>query len=105
MSTLPAQQLRLDGVSWRAYEGLLRAFEDERRFRITYDRGKLEIMTLSAGHERPKHLLGLLVVMLAYELDINIAGYGSLTIKRRREERGLESDECYWIQNEAKVRN
>src|SRR5262249_47617683 len=77
----------------------------ERRFRITYDRGKLEIMTLSAGHERPKHLLGRLVEALTDELEINIAGYGSLTIKRRREERGLESDECYWIQNESKVRN
>ena len=100
-----AQRFRLDGVSWRAYEGLLRAFEDERHLRITYDRGSLEIMTLSPRHERPKHLLGQLVVMLALELDMNIAGYGSMTMKRRLEKRGLESDECYWIQNEAKVRN
>src|SRR5438876_11042838 len=105
MSTVQAGRFRLDGVSWRAYEGLLRAFEGERRFRITYDRGKLDIMTLSAGHERPKHLLGRLVEALADELEIDIAGYGSLTIKRRREERGLESDECYWVQNESKVRN
>jgi Uma2 family endonuclease len=109
MSIVPApskaQRFRLDGVSWRAYEGLLRAFEDERHLRITYDQGSLEIMTLSPRHERPKHLLGQLVVMLALELDMNIAGYGSMTMKRRLEKRGLESDECYWIQNEAKVRN
>ena len=105
MSTVQARRFRLDGVSWRACQGLLRAFEGERRFRITYDRGKLEIMTLSAGHERPNHLLGRLVEALADELEIDIAGYGSLTIKRRREERGLESDECYWVQNESKVRN
>jgi Uma2 family endonuclease len=100
-----AQRFRLDGVSWRAYEKLLRAFEDERHLRITYDQGSLEIMTLSPRHERPKHLLGQLVVMLALELDLNIAGYGSMTMKRRLEKRGLESDECYWIQHEAKVRN
>jgi Uma2 family endonuclease len=100
-----AQRFRLDGVSWRAYEKLLRAFEDERHLRITYDQGSLEIMTLSPCHERPKHLLGQLVVMLALELDLNIAGYGSMTMKRRLEKRGLESDECYWIQHEAKVRN
>jgi Uma2 family endonuclease len=100
-----AQRFRLDGISWRAYEKLLRAFEDERHLRITYDRGCLEIMTLSPRHERPKHLLGQLVIMLALELDMNIAGYGSMTMKRRLEKRGLESDECYWIQNETKVRN
>lgn len=43
--------------------------------------------------------------MLALELDMNIAGYGSMTMKRRLEKRGLESGECYWIQNEPKVRN
>jgi Uma2 family endonuclease len=100
-----AQRFRLDGISWRAYEGLLRAFEDERHLRITYDRGSLEILTRVPRHERPKHLLGQMVIMLALELDMNIAGYGSMTMKRRLEKRGLESDECYWIQNEAKVRN
>ena len=105
MSTVQARRFRVDGVSWRAYEGLLRAFDEERHFRITYDRGKLEIMTLSAGHERSKHLLGRLVEALTDELEINIAGYGSLTMKRRLKQRGLEPDECYWVRNEAKVRN
>src|SRR5262249_22952610 len=95
----------LDGISWRAYEKVLNAFEEERHLRITYDRGSLEIMTLSARPERSKHLLGQLVIMLALELEIDIAGYGSMTMKRRLKQRGLESDECYWIQNEAKVRN
>ncbi len=100
-----AWRWRLDGVSWRAYEGLLRAFDEERHLRITYDRGRLELMALSTLHERSKHLLGCLIGALAYERDIDIAGYGSLVLKRGEEQRGLEPDECYWIQNEAKVRN
>ncbi len=97
------QRLLLDAVPWRSYEYLLRAF-DERRIRITYDRGRLEIMTVSVKHERIKHLLGLLIVTLAIELGQNIAGGGSMTFKRRKKRRGLEPDECFWIQNEPLVR-
>jgi hypothetical protein len=40
------QQLTLGGVEWKTYLRVLRAFDD-RHLRITYDRGALEIMTLS----------------------------------------------------------
>jgi Uma2 family endonuclease len=97
------QRFILDAVSWKSYEYLLRAF-DERRVRITYDRGRVEIMTVSFMHERIKHLLGLLIVSLAIELGQNIAGGGSMTFKRRKKRRGLEPDECFWIQNEHLLR-
>jgi Uma2 family endonuclease len=96
-------RLVLAGVSWRTYERLLRAFDD-RHLRITYDRGSLEIMTLSPEHERFKHLLGLLIAVLVEELGWNMAGFGSMTFKRSKRRRGLEPDECYWIQNESLVR-
>jgi Uma2 family endonuclease len=64
----------------------------------------MEFMTLSPEHEQRKHILGILVVELAVEMNIDIAGYGSMTCRREDLERGLEGDECYWIENEAKVR-
>jgi Uma2 family endonuclease len=104
-ATIPsANQLVLYGVSWKTYERLLRIFE-ERRLRITYDRGALEIMTLSPEHERFKHLLGCLILILTVELGWNIAGFGSMTMKRRKRQRGLEPDECFWIQSEPLVRH
>jgi Uma2 family endonuclease len=72
--------------------------------RITYDRGALEIMTLSPEHERLKHLLGYFILILVEELGWNMAGFGSMTFKRKRHQRGLEPDECYWIENELAVR-
>src|SRR5438094_6068445 len=93
----------LDGVSWKSYEQISRAFDD-RNVRINYDRGRLEISTLSAQHERLKKLLALLLVILIQELGWEWAGYGSMTFKRPKHERGLEPDECYWIQNEPHVR-
>jgi Uma2 family endonuclease len=96
-------RLALDGVSWRTYLRLLRAFDD-RHLRLTYDRGDLEIMTLSPEHERFKHLLGLLISILVEELGWDMAGFGSMTFKNSKQRRGLEPDECYWIQSESGVR-
>lgn len=105
--TLPSvpesgQAIWLDSIGWGTYRRIGRAFQD-RPLRITYDRGRLEIMTTSSLHERIKHLLGVLIVALAEELDLDIAGFGSMTFQKRERRRGLEPDECYWIQNAAAV--
>jgi len=99
------QRFVLYGEPWGAYIRLLHLFEGRRHLRITYDRGALEIMTLSAEHEVWKHLIGRLIITITEELGLPVAGYGSLTMKRRKKLRGLEPDECFWIQNEPLVRN
>lgn len=96
----------LSGVSWQGYAQIVRVLEDQgRRLRVTFDDGILEIMALSFLHQRTKHLLGFLTVTVAEVLGINIAGYGSLTMKNRDRQKGLEPDECFWIQHEAMMRN
>jgi Uma2 family endonuclease len=103
-SQLPAEQrFVLSSIDWPTYL----VFSDklgERNVRVTYDRGEMELMTLSPHRERAKHLLGLLLAVLVEELDIDIAGYGSMTFRREDLENGLEPDECYWIAHEAQVR-
>src|SRR5262249_15835401 len=69
---------------------LLTAFAGRRGLRLTYDRGTLEIMTLSFGHESLAHLLGRFVVALTEELGLPIAEGGSTTFRRRPTRRGLE---------------
>ena len=106
MSSVPVPSggsLVLGCVSWETYRRVLRTFDD-RHLRITYDRGELEIMTLSSEHERLKKLLGYLILTLVVELGWNMASCGSMTFKRRKFKRGLEPDDCYWIQNEPRVR-
>lgn len=61
-------------------------------------------MTRSPQHERLKHLLAYLVLILVEELGWNMAGFGSMTFKRCRRRRGLGPDECFWIQSESLVR-
>ncbi len=106
MSTVqvPAEQrFVLSCIDWPSYV----AFADllgERHVRVTYRRGVMELMTLSPEHERTKHLLAALVGVVTEEMDIDIAGYGSMTCRREDLEQGFEPDECYWIANEARVR-
>jgi Uma2 family endonuclease len=98
------QRLVLWGVSWRTYERLLRAFDERPGVRLTYDRGMLEIMTLSHGHEYSAYLLGRFVIVLTEELNLPLHAGKSTTLRRRKRQRGLEPDECYWIANEPLVR-
>ncbi len=105
LSTSPAEQrILLHDVSWDAYEAIGEALRDRPAYRVTYDSGDLEIMVTSAEHEEGKHLLGLLVVLLAAELGIPVKGYGSTTYQRKRLKKGLEPDECFYFQNLARVR-
>lgn len=96
-------RLVLDNVSWTKYIQLRRAFGD-RRIRLTYDRGTLEIMTLSPERERLKCLLGRLIETLTEELSLKSVSFGSMTCRRRHRKRGLEPDECFYIASQPLVR-
>jgi Uma2 family endonuclease len=98
------QRFRTSAVSWEAYLHLGKAFAG-RHVRMAYDRGELELMTVSLGHDRDKSLLARLIEVVTEEMGIDILSGGSTTLNREDLERGLEGDECWWIQHEAQVRN
>jgi Uma2 family endonuclease len=97
------QRFLVHGVDWRSYQLLGEAFPN-RHIRITYDRGDLEMMTVSNEHERNKKFVARLVEEFTVALDIPIQSAGSTTWQREDLERGLEPDECYYILNEPVVR-
>ncbi len=99
----PTQQITLTEISWEGYETILNLLGD-RPVRVTYNRGLLELMILSYAHERYKKLLARLVEALTEELNMPMEAAGSTTFKRQTSERGLEPDECFYIQNQALVR-
>ena len=90
-------------VSWNFYRAMLREF-DERPSRINYDRGTLEVMTLSLERERYKMILGEMMGLIALTFRIRMTRGGSSTLKRIRKQKGLEADQCYWVANEPAVR-
>lgn len=99
----PPAYLLVHAISWDGYETILRELEG-RRLRITYDRGALEIMSVSLEHEFDGELLAGFVRLLTMELEIAILSGGSTTLKDEALEKGIEPDKCWWIQNERKMR-
>ena len=100
--TPPTESIHLSGISWKTYETLLQELSD-RRLRLTYNRGNLEIMAPTPEHERFKKVSGRFVETMAEELDIRIEPLGSTTLKRP-ELSGAEPDECFYIYNIDAVR-
>jgi Uma2 family endonuclease len=101
MSTVASPTKHLPAVlydiDWETYTRLLRVFEKRRGFRLTYDRGTLEIKSPLWQHEEQGRLLGRFVDVLIEELNLPYRLGGSTTLRRRRKRRGLEPDNCYWI--------
>ncbi|MEH1846141.1 MAG: Uma2 family endonuclease [Nostoc sp.] len=94
----------LQGIHWDTYQNLVRDLESQPGMRLTYDDGILEIMMPLPPHERYKRLLGRFVEVATEELGIEICSLGSTTWTREDLRKGLEPDECYYIQNELAVR-
>lgn len=101
---LRGQNLVLYGVDWKTYSRLLRVLAERPSIRLTYDRGALEIMSPLLEHDNDADFLGVLARALSDELGLPIMGGGSTTLRRRRKQRGLEPDRCYWIANELPMR-
>ena len=103
-AAIAEQRTVLENISWKTFEALLRETGEHRGSRFAYDRGTLEIMTPLYEHESYHCQLGNFVLALAEELEVEIKSAGSTTLKRRDLERGIESDKCFYIQNELVVR-
>ncbi len=104
ISTEPRDRVVLCGVSWATYQALIRDLESEPAKRLTYDQGTLEIMTPLPPHEEFKRRMGRLVEVMTEETETEIRSLGSTTWRRADLQKGLEADECYYIQHEAAVR-
>lgn len=83
-------------VSWDDYEHVLDDLSDRPRLRISYDRGRLEIMTPLPEHDTYSRLIDAMVRAYAELRDLTVESYGGATWKRRALARGVEPDECYY---------
>jgi Uma2 family endonuclease len=100
----PAEQrFVLSNIDWDTYLTYSDSLLD-RPIRFTYDGTNLELRTLSFQHLRAKKILAYLLATLTEEMDIAIAGFGSMTWRREDRQCGFEPDECYWIEHEPEVR-
>jgi Uma2 family endonuclease len=82
----------------------LRQMPENRNIRMTYDRGELEIISPSRVHEEIASLLGDLIVFWTLENGLEIIPCRTMTVRRRDLDRGIEPDNCYYVQHELEMR-
>ena len=97
-------QVALPNVSWETYERLLEDLSDCSAPRLTYDRGRLEIMSPTPEHEKLKRRIEQIVDVVAAELDARVDSLGSTTFKREDIDRGFEPDSCFYVAQADRVR-
>lgn len=86
------------------YQALILDLESAPGKRLIYDQGTLEIVVPLPPHERYKSLMGRIVEVVTEEIETEMASLGSTTWSREDLRKGLEADECFYIQNEQAVR-
>ena len=84
-------------VGWDEYERLLDDVRDRPGLRITYDEGRLEIMSPLPEHEEYKDFILRAAHVLSEVRGIPIETRGSATWKRRGFRKGTEPDTCFYV--------
>lgn len=95
----PNTELILNGQEWEDYENLIEAVGEASHLRIAFDGETIQIMTLSTTHEKIGRLLEKLILVFSLRRGIDIEAFGSSTVKLSKEEKGLQPDACFYIQN------
>src|SRR2546428_13487493 len=95
--------LILTDVTWEEYEQLLAELGDSSGLRVSFDQGRLEIMSPSLFREMYKDLVFSIAFLLAQEGGTPFESRGSTTFKQDWTRKGAEPDTCFYTQNAARI--
>ena len=91
------QRVVLPNISWQQFEQLIVELGIDRLVRLTYARGKLEMMTPVAEHDRCHKLLESLVLVVADELQRPVEAIAPVMLKSPELLCATEPDACYYF--------
>lgn len=97
------QHLVLHDVTWQYYEHTLEQIGDGRA-RVTFLDGSIEIMSPLPEHEWLARAVAQLIRAVTLVRRIPMYALGSTTFRQDKKRAGLEPDECFYLQNESRVR-
>ncbi|NET03530.1 MAG: Uma2 family endonuclease [Symploca sp. SIO2B6] len=103
ISVPPGHRVLFHEVSWSEFEAILAELGEHRASRVAYLDRTLEIRMPLPEHEKAKIIIGDLLKILLDELDLNWEPFGSTTFKRQDMAAGIEPDDCFYIQNYARM--
>jgi Uma2 family endonuclease len=101
---LPAgATLIIHALAWDEYERLLEVLAEGSHVRVSYDRGKLEVMSPLPEHEEYARFIDDLVRALSDARDLELEKRGSATWKKQSLAKGVEPDACYYVRNADRI--
>jgi Uma2 family endonuclease len=95
--------LVVPAVPWDEYEHLLEDLAERPHFRVSYDDGRLEIVSPLPEHEEYARLIDMLVVAYAEAHDTELENRGHATWRRKALKKGVEADACYYVRNARRI--
>ncbi|MGB3401060.1 MAG: Uma2 family endonuclease [Microcoleaceae cyanobacterium] len=99
----PGSVITINNLTWQDFETILNELGEQRRVRLSYYQGNLEIVSPLAIHERPHRIIADIVKTILDIQGRDWEDFGSTTFKRP-EIAGVEPDSCLYIQNASKMR-
>ena len=88
---------------WDDYERLLEDLAERPHLRVSYDCGKLEIVSPLPEHEKYARFIDDLVRAFADAQGLELEKLGHTTWKKRALAKGVEADACYYVRNAKRV--
>jgi Uma2 family endonuclease len=85
----------LRDAAWSDYQRILELRGERPVPRLAYLEGTLELMSPSRMHEAIKSMIGRLIEVWCLERGVEFNAFGSWTLEGKKNDRGLEPDECY----------
>jgi Uma2 family endonuclease len=90
-------------VRWEDYERLLEGLAERPRLRVSYDCGRLEIVSPSGEHEETTRFIDRMVYAFAEIFGQEVEPRGSATWKSLALRKGVEGGCCYYVQNAERI--
>lgn len=97
------RRILINNVSWREYEKYLEIFAERAGWRLAFDEGKLEFIPPTLNHERFSTTFNDFIRAYCMFYDIDLESGGSTTFHSQLLNKGVEPDECFYIQNAKEV--
>ena len=96
--------LVVNDFSWEEYELLLQDLDERRNPRLSYDCGRLEVVSTSSHHDRSGWFIDKLIWEFCALRGLTLLGCGHATWKSKQAAKGAEGDLSYYVANEPRVR-
>ena len=91
------KRILLKKITWPKFTEILNELGTDRTVNLTYDRGRLELMTPQDIHDRARRLLDSMLIVMADESDETLHGLGSILLVNPQDGQAIQPFAAYYL--------